>query len=371
MTGGAYREVEQVHGLLKQLTGVPAPPGHEHALGDLIVERWSCAGEVRTDRLGNRWCTVGEGSDHIVVLAHLDEVALVVRRIDPDGYLRVHRVGGIPERVLMAQPALALGREGLVRGVFGTVAHHLSSEADKARVVPADEQYLDVGAHSADDARQRLGLEVGDFIVYDRTYHRRDDDVWANSLDDRAGLTAVTTLLDRLADNGPARRVTLLATVQEEFSLRGLLPAIRALDPDVVVSVDIGPACDTPDLVGRSDVALGGGPVVNHYSFHGRGTLAGVIPPRWFTDAVYAAAATHGIRTQPSAFFGGLTDASFAQLEGTGATALEVAIPCRYTHAPIERCRLHDVLATTDLLEVIVRDVAVHPPAAVQKPLSK
>lgn len=359
MTQGSTDTASSLAALLEQLTVVPAPPGHEDKLGDLVADRWSHAGEVQRDRLGNRWCTVGQGSHHIVVLAHLDEVALVVRRIQPDGYVRVHRVGGIPERVLMAQPVLVLGRDGPVKGMCGTVAHHFSSEADKRRVVPVDEQYIDVGAESAEDAAQRLGLAVGDFVVYERTFYRRDDDVWANALDDRAGLVAVTALLDRLVDQAPTRRVTLLASVQEEFNLRGLLPAVRRLDPDLIVSVDIGPACDTPDLVGRSDVALGAGPVVNHYSFHGRGTLAGVIPPRWLTDAVHETAAERGIATQRAAFFGGLTDASFAHLEGTGSTPLEVGIPCRYTHAPVEHCRLSDVLATTDLLEVIVREVDI------------
>ena len=361
MTGQSARTAERdrIAELLAQLTGVPAPPGHEEALGEIVAERWGHAGDVHGDRLGNRWCTIGEGTDHVVVLAHLDEVALVVRKIDEDGYLRVHRVGGIPERVLMAQAVLVLGRDGPVAGMFGTVAHHFSSEMDKARVVPADEQYLDIGADSAIDARERLGVEVGDFVVYERTFRRRDDDVWANAIDDRAGLAAITTLLDRLVEQPPPRRVSVLASVQEEFSLRGLLPAVRALAPELIVSVDIAPACDTPDLAGRSDVALGKGPVVNHYSFHGRGTLAGVIPPRWITDAVHDAAAAEGVSTQRAAFFGGLTDASFAQLEGKGATALEIGIPCRYTHAPIERCNLSDVLTTTDLLELIVRDVSL------------
>lgn len=348
--------------LLAAFTDVPAPPGHEEALGALVSERWQNTAPVSGDRLGNRWCTVGDGSDHIVVLAHLDEVALVVRKIDPDGYLRVHRVGGIPERVLMGQAALVLGRDGPVSGVFGTVAHHFASEADKGHVVPADDQYLDIGAESAADARQRLGVDVGNFIVYERTFRLRGDDVWANAIDDRAGLVAATALLERLTSQQSPRRVTVLASVQEEFSLRGLLPAVRALSPDLIISVDIAPACDTPDLFGRSDVALGSGPVVNHYSFHGRGTLAGVIPPRWLTDKVHQAADANGIPTQPAAFFGGLTDASFAQLEGEGATALEVGIPCRYTHSPIERCRLSDVATAVDLLERIVHDVPTRAP---------
>lgn len=347
---------------LAAYTRIPAPPGHEQALGEVVAGDWP-TDEVTRDRLGNLWFTAGAGDDHVLVLAHLDEVALVVRRIEPDGYLRVHRVGGIPERVLMGQAALVLGAgQTPIYGVFGTVAHHLASDLQRARVVPAGEQYLDVGASSADDARERLGVAVGDFVVYERTFRRDGPAVWANALDDRAGLAVVTELAHRLVEDEPDRRVTVLASVQEEFSLRGLLPAVRSIAPDLILSLDISPACDTPDLRDGSEVHLGGGPVINHYSFHGRGTLAGVIPPRWLTDAVEDLGDAAGIPYQRGALLGGLTDASFAQLEGDGAPALEVGIPCRYTHAPVERADLRDLTWTVDLVERVAREVAVPPP---------
>lgn len=348
---------------LAELTAVPAPPGHEEELRRRFVE-FLPGGASGKDRLGNTWWTTGSGDEHLLVLAHLDEVGLVVRKIEPDGFLRVHRVGGIPERVLMAQGALVLGADGPVFGTFGTVAHHLASEAVKARVVPSDEQYLDVGASSADDARERLGLEVGDFVVYQRSFHRDGDAIWANAIDDRGGLAVLIELARRLEASDVQRRVTLLATVQEEFSLRGLLPAIRQLAPDLIMTIDISPACDTPDLREASDIHLGGGPVIHHYSFHGRGTLAGVIPPRWLTDELRARAADAGIAHQVGAFFGGLTDGSFAQLEGKGAPTVEIGIPCRYTHSPLERADLGDLAATCELLHEAATQLPLQRPSS-------
>ncbi len=37
-------------------------------------------------------------------------------------------------------------------------------------------------------------------------------------------------------------------------------------------------ATDTPDMADRGEMQLGGGPGMSLYSFHGRGTLNGVIP---------------------------------------------------------------------------------------------
>ena len=141
----------------------------------------------------------------------------------------------------------------------------------------------------------------------------------------------------------------------EPVRLRGVLPAVRTLAPDLIFSVDVTPACDTPDLKPRADLALDAGPGLTCYSFHSRGTLGGIIPPAWLVDQVEAVAAARSIPWQRATFFGGLTDASFAQLEGQGAPALDFGVPTRYTHMPVEACSLQDVLHTCRLLEACVR----------------
>ncbi len=70
----------------------------------------------------------------------------------------------------------------------------------------------------------------------------------------------------------------LVFSVQEEFNLRGALPAAQTLAPDIAIQIDLMLATDTPDMADRGEMRLGGGPGMSLYSFHGRGTLNGVIP---------------------------------------------------------------------------------------------
>jgi putative aminopeptidase FrvX len=349
--------MNQLASLLQAYTTIPAPSGHEEVLGDRVAADWSAHGPVQRDPLGNRWLALGAGDRHIAIIAHLDEVGFVVRKVEPDGFLRIHRLGGLPERVLPMQQVLVLGRKGPVAGVIGAKSHHYTPQEERYRVLTADELYLDIGASSATEVRAAYGINVGAFGVFARTFRRQGDLVFANALDDRIGLAVLSVLAGRLAANPPPLRVTLVASVQEEFTLRGVLPAIRTLDPDLILSVDITPACDTPDLKQRSDLALGAGPALTRYSFHSRGTLGGVIPPGWLVERVEAIADEAEIRWQPATFFGGLTDASFAQLEGRGAPALDFGIPARYTHTPVEVCSLVDAMRTCDLLEACVRNL--------------
>lgn len=58
----------------------------------------------------------------------------------------------------------------------------------------------------------------------------------------------------------------------------GALVAAQALRPDIAIQLDLMNAGDTPDMADRGEMALGGGPGMSLYSFHGRGTLNGVIP---------------------------------------------------------------------------------------------
>lgn len=70
-------------------------------------------------------------------------------------------------------------------------------------------------------------------------------------------------------------KVTLLATVQEEFSVRGGVPAVRRLAPDLILRLDIAIATDTPDLRSLGDIKLGAGPVITRFT---RANLNGIIP---------------------------------------------------------------------------------------------
>ena len=54
----------------------------------------------------------------------------------------------------------------------------------------------------------------------------------------------------------PGPTLHLVWSVQEEYNLRGVLPAATALAPDIALQIDLLLACDTPEMA----VARGGGP---------------------------------------------------------------------------------------------------------------
>jgi putative aminopeptidase FrvX len=143
--------------------------------------------------------------------------------------------------------------------------------------------------------------------------------------------------------------VHLVFSVQEEFNLRGALTAAQVLQPDIAIQLDLILATDTPDMTSRGDVQLGGGPAMSLYSFHGRGTLNGVIPHPAMVRLFEGAAQDAGLPLQRSAHVGTLTDLSYVQLVGQGVAAIDLGFPMRYSHSALEVCDLNDLVGLTTL----------------------
>lgn len=341
-------------GLIRALSAVAAPAGHEDRLTAAVGDHLAARGlDPVIDRLGQVAVTIpgtAQGPSTLVS-AHLDELGLVVRGICEDGWLRVHRLGGMPERVLPGARLVVHTRAGDLPAVVGVKSHHLTPAEEKYVARPATELYLDVGAGEHVEVAA-LGVRVGDPVSYAPEFDELAGGRFAGkSLDDRVGVAALLRYVDRLLEHPPNQTVHIGFTTQEEFHVRGALALVARFAPDVVVNVDVAPAADTPDLSGAGSVRLGGGPTLSRLSFHGRGTLGGLIPHPGLVRAVERAAASIGHEPQHDAMVGIITDAAFVPMASAeGIAAVGIGIPVRYTHSPVETAQLSDVLDTTELL---------------------
>lgn len=351
--------------LLRRLSEAAAPSGEEGAVARILRERFAALGlTVAVDRIGNLVARVAgtvPGTPVAAVLAHMDEVGLVVRKIDPDGFLRVIRIGGIGRRSLAARPVQLLGASGLVPGLIGVKAHHFTDPAE-VQILPGVEQaYLDVGAVSADEV-SALGISVGTKAVFDAPFRRlAGRRVSGKAMDNRALCFALVALAERLAAAPPPGDVLLIGSVREEFNIRGSVFAIGGLKPDFALVLDVTIPADAPDLRGVNDVTLGGGPAVKHYDFHGRGPLMGYIAPPGLAERLHTLGAEAGIATQREVAIGLVTDAAeMASMPGAPVVAC-LSVPCRYTHSPVETIDLGDLEGLTTLSEAALRHLPADP----------
>ncbi len=333
---------------------IPGLSGYEGRVRRYIARELDRLGfKHSTDRLGNLIATLaGEASAPSVMLyAHMDQLGLIVRKIEASGLIRVERLGGVPERALPSQEVLFCIGEGRdVKGIIANKSHHATSQDEKYKVLPYQDLYIDAG-FSSDLEAQSAGIKVGTPVVY-RPHHvaLAGDRIAGTSVDDRAGCAVVLEVARAFAQMAKHPTIHFVFSVQEEFNLRGAVTAAQALSPDIAIQLDLILAADTPDMTSRGDVRLGAGPAMSMYSFHGRGTLNGAIPHPAIVTLFDETARDHDVNLQRSAHIGALTESSYVQLVHSGVAVIDLGFPCRYTHSSLELCDIGDLAELTRLL---------------------
>ena len=268
--------------LTTELMLIPGLSGYEGRVRRAIAAELTALGIAsRSDRLGNLIATLpGEAkAPSVMLFAHMDQLGLIVRKIEANGLIRVERLGGVPDKALPSQAVLLCVGEGRdVAGLIANKSHHATGQDEKYRVLPYPELYIDAGFSSAAEVLA-AGVDIGTPVVYEpRVLPLAGERLSGTSVDDRAACAVIVEVARALLAVTARPTVHIVFSVQEEFNLRGAVTAAQALNPDIAIQLDLILATDTPDMTARGDVRLGAGPAMSLYSFHGRGTLNGTIP---------------------------------------------------------------------------------------------
>lgn len=350
--GGTIKQ--RLRSLTTELMLIPGLSGYEGRVRRRLKAELAALGiDSHADRLGNLIATLpgAKSAPSVMLFAHMDQLGLVVRKIEANGLVRVERLGGVPEKALPSQQVLFCVGEGRdVPGLIANKSHHATTPDEKYRVLPYPELYVDTGFGSAEEVLA-AGIDIGTPIVYaPKVVDLAHDRLAGTSVDDRAACAVMVEVARALRDVKKKPTVHLVFSVLEEFNLRGALTAANALAPDIAIQLDLMLATDTPDMTARGDIRLGGGPAMSLYSFHGRGTLNGTIPHPALVSLFTRAARDAGLPLQRSAHIGALTDSSYVQLVNAGVASIDLGFPCRYTHSSLEVCDVADLADLTTLL---------------------
>ena len=137
--------------LLKELLLARGPGGQEDEVRTVCqreLSRW--CDSTQTDKAGNllgliRAQDKGDPETSIRVMAHLDEIAMIVKKVRPDGNLDVVALGGAKPVSFGVCPVDILAGETVLPGVlsYGSM-HNSGSSASGRDVLAGDVQWGDV-----------------------------------------------------------------------------------------------------------------------------------------------------------------------------------------------------------------------------------
>lgn len=338
---------------LRSLVEAHAPSGHEAPIRGILREAWGdLVDEMEEDKLGSligiKRATTKRAKNkpvrRIMLAAHMDEIGMMVREVR-DGFICVHRISGVDNRVMLAQTVMVHGREPLP-GIVASIPPHLLDAKARKKYPTFDELVIDVGLPPE---KVHELVREGDLITLDVPLLQLEGKrVAAKAMDDRACVAAVTVCLDLLKGMQHSWDVYATATVQEESGLIGATTASYQIQPDIAIALDVGFA---PQAGVNNDdtIEIGKGPGLGlGANFHEK-----------LRNKIKDTANYHEIKVQDDVIPAASgTDAWAIQVsrEGIPTALLEVAI--RNMHSPVETLDLKDIERCGRLMAHFIADLS-------------
>ena len=340
---------EEQKAFLKKLIDTPTPTGSEAAgallLGRRIREKTGIAPTI--DVHGNLHAVYDVGAKTTVMLeGHGDEIGYIVQYIDKNGYVYLQNLGGVVVPLTAAERLVILTKNGPVKGVVGTRPPHLMKSDEKKSVAADDLRLLpcDIGASSKEEAEALIS--IGDSAVVESGFRPlAGARVSGRGFDDRIGTFAMCEAFIRLATSAekPKVNVHYVSSVCEEIGLVGGRLASYSVHPTIGISCDVGHASDGPvgdDVKSIGDIRLGKGASLSTGPIYHKGLVA----------HFRKTAEERKIPMQLHAVPKGAGNNGWAlKLERGGVPVVQIAIPLRYMHSPVEVADLRDVESVISL----------------------
>jgi putative aminopeptidase FrvX len=338
--------------ILEKLANASGVTGREDEVKSLMIKYLKpYVDEVKEDKIGNV-VAIKKGKKNapkLMLAAHMDEIGLLVKTITKEGFLQFMKMGGIDDRVLLAQKVMVCTEKVLLHGIVGSKPPHIQKEDERKRVLASDELFIDIGAENQEEAR-KMGVRIGDPVEFDIKFAKLSKDiVIGKAFDDRAGCVAMIEVMKRLEKTDCT--IFAVGTVQEEVGCRGAVTSAFRLSPDVGIALDVTVAGDTPGVKeSEAPVKLGKGPSLGIAD-------SGLITHPKVLKLLIDTAEENKIPYQLEAGLAGSTDASRIALAREGVPSGPLSIPTRYIHSPTSMINLTDVENVIKLTLAAVKNI--------------
>ena len=333
--------------LMKELSLAPGVSGSEEEIVNIITrELKDVADKIETDSMGNVIATKkGQKKAPTVMLAaHMDEIGLMVKYIDDNGFIIFTTIGGINDQMLMNQTVKIHSTVGEpVVGVIGSKPPHVTSPEERNKIVKYKDMFIDIGAKDKEEAEKMV--KIGDKITFNSIFAEYPNNrVMGKALDNRVGCYVMMEVLKRVDTRATVYGV---GTVQEEVGLKGAKTVSFKLNPDLAFALDVTLSGDHPGIKkDEAPVVMGEGPAVILADASGRGILT----QDSVKNLLIKAGDENDIPYQLEVSDGGTTDGTAIHLTREGIPTGVVSVPTRYIHTPVSVCSMDDVENTIRLI---------------------
>jgi putative aminopeptidase FrvX len=344
----APRDPDATEALLKELLWTYGPCGQEDEVRAVCArELEPVVDDMWTDEAGNLVGHIAaagppEGHGHrsaatagpsaaTRVMAHMDELSMLVKRVEPDGSLHVTQLGTMYPGNFGLGPVAVLGEHETLTAVLTLGSEHTTKESariwetkpdagDKA----LDWEHVYVFTGRSGEELSDAGVRPGTRVCVERskrTLVEIGDYVGCYFLDDRAAVTALLRAAQLLREGGkrPHDDVYLVFTTNEEIGGVGGSYASASLPGTLTLALEVGP---TEQEYGTT---VTGGPIVGYSD-------ALCVYDKDVADRLMAIAGDRGLEPQAAVLGAFESDASHSKANGLTPRAALLCLPTLSTH---------------------------------------
>lgn len=221
---------------LKKLTDGFSPSGREDYLYEEVKKAFEPYGEISIGNLNNIYIKrKGNGINKIMLMAHLDEVALIITGFSKDGFLKFKGIG-IDPKTLVSQEIVIKGKDE-VKGIIGIKPPHLMKEDEKSKAVTFQSLLIDTGIG---EKELKEKVRIGDLAYIKRDFTELlHNNISCKSADDKAGVVSMLTCARELKNKKLNTDVYFVLSAQEEVGHRGAKAASYVINPDIGIAIDV------------------------------------------------------------------------------------------------------------------------------------
>ncbi len=327
----------QTEDFLRKATALPGLTGNEGAVAQYIAEAFRpYCDDVRIDALYNVIGHIHGSGPRVMLCAHLDEIGLMVSRIEKDGALRMRSVGGVDPRILPGMRVTVYGKEKLM-GVIGAKPPHLLTAEDRAKNYDRDDLYIDLGMSPE---RVNELVHVGDCVALEYAFTKLLNNRCATkTVDDRGCVAILLRTMELLQKMDTTADLYFVATCQEEIGSYGASTAGFGVDPEFGIALDVCHA-KTPGAPELATHELGScvasiGPYIHPYLRKKLGDVAKEINVELQTAVVPRYTST---------------DADDLSAVRGGVPTVLLELPLKYMHTSVETFDMHALTECARLL---------------------
>ncbi len=321
--------------LIRDLSNAPGSGNFEGPVRDILKrELEELQFSMQTDHLGNLlgFREMAAGKPRVLLMAHMDEVAFLIREITEEGFIVFDSIGNWVDPVVVGQKWVISTPKGPIKGITGMESSHVIVEYPKLPPISQKQLFLDIGVKSKEEA-EALGIRPGLPITPDVAFEvmNNTERYCAKAFDDRLALAAIITALKNVSEKELPCEIVFAATVQEEFWMVGSQAVFASTHPEVVVNVEVGVARDFPVIFPNHlshHPCLGKGPSIFVYD-------SSMLPSNGLVEYFIVLAQNNLIPFQYEAEGVNFSqDGCRLQGAGCGTHVINLGIPTRYIHAP-------------------------------------